>query len=230
MFLPILALLSSPPALAQEAPDEAVTAAVSAEASTLEVEVEVGDAPAARPQRKAPRRPTDMDAAERNDLPLWLAIVALLGLLLVSRRQPYRKAAIQRRTRANRPTPITDEELGRFVFHAVVSADLDEYRALFLTGAEAGQVLGSGQAERYLATRTVQRLEDALVDLAVRIPESNHFAGVERAGDRLSLRIVDEQGAERSVLVGTVADIGTAHRLVSPASQIQDRSGAITTA
>jgi hypothetical protein len=223
----LLLALSSPGLAQDEAPSEPALEqpALQAEPTQPPAE-ELDEAPelaTARPEKRA--RPNQLTAQERDDRPLWLAISALLALLVVSRMQPYRKEAIRtRRTRTNRPTPITDEELGRFVFHAVIAADLDEYRALFLTGAEAGQLLGRSHAEDYLASRSPEKLEDALVELAVQIPVSSHFAGVERAGDLLSVIIANEQGTEKMVLIGTVADIGTAHRIVSPASQLQQRA------
>ena len=234
MFLPILALLSAAPALGQEPLEEAPQELVEPTEVETETEAEAeaeaeaepqGEGSEAQPKPKKTRRPHELEAEERRDWPLWVAIAALLGLLLASRRQPYRKAAIRKaRTRADRPVPITDEELGRFVFHAVVAADLDEFRALFLTGAEAREVLGSAHVERYLSTRTPQRLEDALVELAVQIPEDSHFVGVERADALLSVVIANAQGTEKTVMLGTVAELGATRRMISPADQLQQRA------
>ena len=169
-------------------------------------------------RNKRQRRPRRGGDDSRDLTPYYIGIAALLGLWLVSRMAPKKPTAVRR---PERHEPLSDDELGRFVFHAVVAADLDEYRDLFLTGGEARQVLGSG-AQQYLEERTPKVLEDALVELSVHVPEGALFSGTTRAAELLSIEVRNDRGASRSVPIGTTTQVGAVIRLVTPASLLVD--------
>lgn len=137
-----------------------------------------------------------------------MAVVALLLLWLLTRKQ-NEKTAVRA---PKRHDPTTPEELSMLLFQAVLDADLDTYRVLHLTGGEASRLFGQIDAEQYLARRTLKALEDALVELAIRVPPGATLSGaVERSG-RLTLQVRYE-GRTENVAAGTVRQVGAIWRL-----------------
>jgi len=209
-----LGFMLAAPAVAQEPPVEEVV-----EEPVLEGDTgDTGDAgdtaveadetrPKARKQKR--RRPAEQ---ARDLTPYYIAVAALLGLWLVTRLQPKRRQVV----RHERHEPLSDDELGRLVFRAVVAADLDQYVHLFLTGGEASRVLHGG-AEAYMARRSTKAFEDALVELSVHIPEGALFSGTSRVDDVLHIEVRNDRGATRAVPVGTTTKVGAILRLVTPA-------------
>ena len=144
----------------------------------------------------------------------WLLIAALLGLLLLSR--------VHQRERCSapplpRPAPKSRDELGRLVFEAVISEDVRAYRALFLTGNEARQVL-QADGEDYLAKRSLLALAACRKRLSRHFPLGCSYEGSFQVGQNsLALRIRSRDGRPSSIIVGTIAVLGEVHRLVHPA-------------
>ncbi len=137
-----------------------------------------------------------------------MAVVALLLLWLLTRKQNERGAVRV----PTRHAPTTPDELSHLLFQAVLDADLDTYRVLHLTGGEASRLLGQLEAERYLSQRSVRVLEDALVELAIRVPPGATLVGaVENAG-RLTLQVRFD-GRTENVSAGTVRQVGNIWRL-----------------
>ncbi|MCP4806828.1 MAG: hypothetical protein GY913_02275 [Proteobacteria bacterium] len=193
------------------------------EPAPVEEVADTGDSgveePAAEPLpvkvRRSGKKKRDRSGEESGrDRWYMAAIVGLLVLWLSLRLlQP---AARKRPARAERPSPVADDELGRMVYTAIQHADLHEYRELFLTGGEARQVMGS-DALVYVERMSPEAVEDALVDVSVFVSEHAMYAGTERDGEMLSLIVKDPQGTTRSVEVGTTARVGGVLRLVDPA-------------
>ncbi|HJN74740.1 MAG TPA: hypothetical protein QGF58_12480 [Myxococcota bacterium] len=216
----LLGFALTSPVGGQEPPEEAPEALVedSADSGDSGTEEEVVEPTAGRKdRRRASRNRGDVDG--RDYTPYYIAVAALLGLWLVSRMQPQRQETTRRPLRHD---PVSDDELGRFVFHAVLTADLDEYRELFLTGGEAHKVLHGG-AQNYMEQRSEKALEDTLVELSVHVPEGAMFSGTTRVGDVLHLEVRNDRDASRSVPVGTTARVGAVLRLMTPAAQLLDR-------
>ncbi|GEM_PF-7090582 len=142
-----------------------------------------------------------------------LAVVALLLLWLLTRKQNEHRSRVPKRH-----APITAEALGGLLFQAVLAADLETYRALHLTGGEAARLLGQGEAERYLARRNVQALEDALVELAIRVPAGATLESASQSAGQLVLRITFD-GRTEQVAAGSVRQVEDVWRLYEPPSE-----------
>ena len=138
-----------------------------------------------------------------------LGVAALLGLLLLSR--VNRRKAVARRPQ--RHTPLSVEELGRAVFQAARSADLELFRGLFLTGGEASHLLGTEGAERWLTQRSQEALVESLAALAVYCGPGTTLFESRVSGELLVLLVREEKSGEREVPVATVRQIGQAYRL-----------------
>ncbi|GEM_PF-2885757 len=171
------------------------------------------DATAAAKQRKR------WNPRKDQNTPKFLGLAALLLLWLLARNESRRQAPA-RVQRPQRHSPITPTELGHAAFHAAIDADLDEYRGLFLSGPEAARVLGTAGAETYLNRRSLAALEDALADLAARIPDGAHFEEAAMEGENLcllTLRLPDRSRA--TLALGSVAKVGRILRLREPSRQ-----------
>ncbi len=144
----------------------------------------------------------------------WLLIAALLGLLLLSRVHHRERQSAPRKPR---PAPTRRDELGRLVFEAVTSEDVRAYRALFLAGGEARQVL-QDDAEAYLAKRDLKALAASRKRLCRHFPLGCSYEGSFQVGkNSLALRIRSREGRPSSIIVGTLAEVGEVLRLVHPA-------------
>ncbi|MCB9764218.1 MAG: hypothetical protein H6739_30885 [Alphaproteobacteria bacterium] len=222
-------LLASPPAPAQEpppdrvvdtgAPDEGVEAEAEGTPDALEAERQdtitrkLGFNARQRAQQDAA---LEEAAAQRNRRLLLIVIVLLLMFLLsrsVNRRDP--RAGQRRRRRA----PVSHDELGRLVFQAARDADLRTYRSLFLNGSEAAALMGREQAQLYLSSRDAAALEDALAELAARIPAGAVFSAVRAIdGGLMGLNVRSPNGDVVTIPVGTVTDVGGVQRIHLPAA------------
>lgn len=215
-LLPVVVLLAlampGPHAAAQPAPPEAP-----ASVSTAPIpQASASPFPAAAQQ--PPATPTAQRWSPRKDrnTPKFLALAGLLLLWLLARSEDRRKSAGRVR-RPQRSNPITPDELGHAAFHAAMDADLDQYRGLFLTGPEAAELLGTHAADAYLNARRLSVLEDALADLAARIPPGSHYvqAAVDDQGlCRIVLRLPEPGTA--TLALGTTVRVGRILRLQAP--------------
>jgi hypothetical protein len=94
---------------------------------------------------------------------------------------------------------------------------VDAYRALFLNGAEAMQILGADQAERYLSGRSLDLLETACEALATQLPSGSSYIKTEiNPMHQCIIHAANPDGSGRTVLIGTVAQVGAVIRLVTP--------------
>jgi hypothetical protein len=156
--------------------------------------------------------------------PTWMRqyareLQALLGLLVLwlITRIYGQSAAKKGERKAPRPSPVSDEELGRIVFRVGRGQDVDAYRALFLNGAEAMQILGADQAERYLSGRSLDLLETACEALATQLPSGSSYIKTEiNPMHQCIIHAANPDGSGRTVLIGTVAQVGAVIRLVTP--------------
>jgi len=148
-----------------------------------------------------------MITPDPQTLLLSVALVLALWLLLRVRGRE------ERDRRPKRANPLTPDELGRTVFQIARGADLDAFRALFLTGAEAAEMLGE-DAPRYLEQRTLAAMEESLVNIAARIPEGSVFGGaiVPPSGEAI-LYAKDADGGKAEVPMGTAIKVRHVWRL-----------------
>lgn len=146
------------------------------------------------------------------------ALVALLILWLITRIYGNSSAKNARKP-APRPSPVSAEELGRTLFSVGRSDDIGAYRALFLTGTEALQVLGPDQAKQYLSRRNLAVLELAYGQITSRLPSGSSYIKTELTPmHQCILHIATADGSGRTIQVGTVAKVGAVLRLVAPMS------------
>lgn len=139
---------------------------------------------------------------------LWLMVALLLCLWLLTRATQRRQAV-----RPSRRKPMTPDELGRVLFEIARAADVEAYRGLFLAGPEARAVLGN-DAGAYLDRRTHQALEDSLVEIGARIPDTARFAGMTVDEDHNAhLTVHPASGSEYTILVGTAVRVENIWRL-----------------
>jgi hypothetical protein len=110
--------------------------------------------------------------------------------------------------RHERRKPLTEEELGRVLFEIARTADLTQFRHLYLSGGEAREIMGTGAAV-YLGQRGPAWLEEELVEIGARIGERSAFAGA-RIGPEsmIFLRLRDMSGAEREIPGGHAIQVG----------------------
>jgi hypothetical protein len=144
-------------------------------------------------------------------------LLALLTLWLITRL--YAEPKKLARVAPTRYSPVTTEELGRTVFSIAGGDDFDAYRVLFLSGAEASQVLGPQGGQRYLARRTLSALEVAFEVLLEQLPHGVSYVGTELLETgQCAMHVRDGQDPQYTVLVGSVAHVGAVMRLVEPGS------------
>ncbi len=218
MALGLACALAAGPARAQDTPSDRAPA--EAEAPTEE-QADAVATPVRAPEQTAAAPPAKKRWNPRKDenTPKFLGLAALLLLWLLARNEARRNQARAAPRRPQRRTPITPDELGHAAFHAAMDADLDEYRGLFLSGPEAAKVLGTAGAESYLNRRTLSALEDALADLAARIPQGAHFDHAALEGEDLcliTLRLPDQSRA--TLPLGSVVQVGRILRLREPST------------
>ena len=142
---------------------------------------------------------------------LWLLVVLLLLLWLLTRERGHRIANHERRK------PLTEDELGRVVFELARTVDLDGFRHLYLSGAEARELLGEGAAA-YMRPRTSGRwLEDEIVEISVRLADQPAYVSSRVDGDGMAwIRVRTATGVEREVPVGRAVRVGLIWRLRDP--------------
>lgn len=145
-----------------------------------------------------------------NEL-LAVAILLAMWLLLRVRRQDEEKRRPTRKSAANM------QELGMLVFQAARSSDLETYRGLFLSGAEASLVYGA-QTERYLEQRSRAVLQGSLQGIRALLPEGSRYDGVEQVGqDAWAIWVTPLVGERTQVGIGTAVRVGAFYRLKDPA-------------
>lgn len=161
-------------------------------------------------KRETERKAADARRAKKikDQTAKAMAVVALLLLWLLTRKQNERTAARV----PKRHAPTTVDELAHLLFQAILDADLDTYRVLHMTGGEASRLLGQVDAERYLAQRTHKSLEDALVELAIRVPPGATLEGAVENQGRITLQVRFDSRTE-NVAAGTVRQVGAIWRL-----------------
>ncbi|MFZ5481229.1 MAG: hypothetical protein ACOZNI_31005 [Myxococcota bacterium] len=142
---------------------------------------------------------------------LWLSVALLLCLWLLTRVRDD-----PRGRRPARRTPLSEDELGRVVFEVARAADIDQYRGLFLMGAEVPAALGK-EAEAYLATRSPRALEESLVEIGASIPDDAHYVATHVMGDKAVIEVLLRDKQARLVEIGTAVRVGKAWRLKDPA-------------
>jgi len=141
-----------------------------------------------------------------------LLVALMLAFLLLSR--VHRRSSSRVRPPPPRRNPVTYEELARTVYQLAVSCDLDSYRGLFLAGGEAAAVFGEQVGEAYLASRTMDVLEESLVTIGAHLAGNPRFHGVRLdEDDRLIMQVrhADDQLAE--IDLGSVVRVGAVVRL-----------------
>ncbi len=193
-------------------------------------------APSPQPDAPAPEGPTaapatkDKKSPQRKASPAapppWFkrylrelyGLLALLCLWLITR--IYGQTSTQNdRQPPPRPSPVTEEELGRIIFSIGRSADVDAYRMLFLSGAEAMQVLGPANTDQYLSERSHSSLQVACGALSAQLPSGTSYVKTTiQSTDRCVLHVANPDGSGREISVGTVAKVGAVFRLIEPES------------
>jgi len=149
---------------------------------------------------------------EQNTALLIVVLLLILWLWLLVRRRE------EEATTPSRPSPMSADELGRFVFMAARSRDLSRYRGLFINGSEARDILKE-LAGSYLEHRSYTVLKDSLAVLSEQLPDKAVYDGLgEQKGRMLTIRIRDASGASQILKIGTVTQIGSIWRLLEPAS------------
>ena len=155
---------------------------------------------------------------QQDGLLLLSALLLCVLLLLVRRRE---EAARQRRAR---PAPMSPTELGRTLFVAARSGDLDVYRELFINGVEADTLLGE-HAASYLDQRSYAMLQERMEDIQAQIPRGAIFAGVDTYGHGLlSARLRLLSGRTLHVRLGQAVQLGPLWRMLSPQPRLEEIS------
>lgn len=145
--------------------------------------------------------------SEQDTALLVVAVLLCMWLWLLVRRR-------EEAPKANRPTPLNLDELGRMVFQAARSRDVRTWRGLFLNGAEASTRMGP-RAESWLAEHGTGPLSDLLDSVADSIPDGAIYVGCEPQPDgRCAMRVRQQGGDEVYVLVGRAERVGVAWRLI----------------
>ncbi len=148
-----------------------------------------------------------------SDVNTGFLLVALMLLFLLLARVHRRESAHHGRP-PPRHNPISYEELARTVYRLASSCDLEGYRGLFLAGGEAAAVFGD-RAEGYLASRSVEVLEESLVTIGAHLAAQPRFHGVRLdSDDRLFLQVRRTGDKLDEVDLGTVTRVGAVVRLV----------------
>lgn len=191
----------------------------------LEAAYEEGlsDADAERAAREAARQAAARLAQQQADYnariekkrkmqQLLLAVLVLLLLWLLSRRSNTQTVTEKRR--AARRAPVSPQELARAVFEMARDGNIEGYRGLFLNGGEAARVMGRDAAERYLSQRSPKAMEDALVNMAVQVPPSAVFVGVEEIGEgAFAMKLSVDAKTTALVPIGRAVQVGAIYRL-----------------
>ena len=141
---------------------------------------------------------------------LLLLIALLLALWLLTRTQRHQRALHRRRM------PTSADELGRVLFAIAKTSDLDAFRHLYLSGAEARDLLGQA-AVAYLQAREQSWLDEELLEISVRVGPLVRYEGARIAPDGTTLLQVssDATGAYE-VPVGRAVQVGRIWRLREP--------------
>ena len=186
------------------------------EAAAGDTGVVVAEEGAAEVARRGPRVPQAprQEVKSRSYTREWLAIIGLLLLWLLTRSDHVAEA--RARARPERHDPVTPGELGRIVFSVARSGDLSAYRALFISGAEAGEAMGVEAAQKYLMQRTHQVLERAFKRLSGQLTGEVQYHSGSLDGETFSIHVVLEGGHNREVIVGDVVTVGAVYRIVLP--------------
>ena len=169
-----------------------------------------------KPKRVVKKKKKKKSFLESNRDEL-LALVALLLLWALTRSEEEKKV---RRARPMRHSPVTLDELGRLVYGIAKGNNLDDYRALYINGGEARELIGGEAAEAYLNTRTVPMLSKSLQGLFDALNGGQQYRGVESLPDeRFALRFLGENGEEQVVPVASYVEVKAVLRLVIPATE-----------
>ena len=148
--------------------------------------------------------------------------MALLALALLFFFTRSRDRRLTEPKRPERKSPVTEDELGRALYGVIQSERFAEYRALYINGGEAAQVLGEEAARDYLELRSPEVLK-ANLDLHIRaFRGSTGYAGFEKTVDeRFSIQIQVGNQKTRKVPIGNIVMLGAVYRLAVPANQFE---------
>ena len=147
---------------------------------------------------------------ERDNLLLLLALLLCMWWLLIRRRYEEEKR------RPSRPMPLSEDELGRFIFQALRNSNFFLWRDLFLNGGEARDLLGE-HGEAYLEARSREVLSESLSRLAGMLPNGAIYSGVEIEDERLFLLAQPSKGEPKRLEIGTITRVERLWRLFGPA-------------
>ncbi|MSQ01750.1 MAG: hypothetical protein EXR71_07635 [Myxococcales bacterium] len=141
---------------------------------------------------------------------LLLFVAVLLALWLLTRSEQRRAAVPHRRK------PMTEDELGRVLYEIGRAEDLEAFRHLYLSGADAQRVLG-WQAKAYLKDRHKTWLAEEFLEISVRIGPLSHYEAlrVDPRGHAF-LRVRTDGVGSYEIPVGSVLRVGRIWRLRDP--------------
>ena len=193
-------------------------------------DLEEGGTVADRARRAKKRRKTRNQKAKKDEQNTnliveyqseGLALLALGLLFFFTRSRDQRLSATKR---PERKSPVSGEELGRALYGVISSERFSDYRALYINGGEAAQVLGEEAARAYLERRSPEVLKNNLARHVQAFRGSTGYAGFEHsADDRFSIQIKLGNQKERLVPIGSVVMLGAVYRLVVPDNQFESK-------
>jgi len=173
---------------------------------------------AKRKRAQAPERPVPFVERHKHEL---LSLIGLLVLWLITRIMGQEEVPVRRPSK--RHSPLNAEEFARAVFSIVRSENVAEYRGLYLTGAEATQVMGDPVAKTYLERRTSNVFGIAFDALFDQVPADARFErGHLTEQDVVELWVLDAEQRRHCIPVGQITHVGAILRLIAPAVGPED--------
>jgi hypothetical protein len=193
---------------------EAVLEAIETADAEVSADLEEAEQLEAQQERRQLRRRRNMQRAKkrRDNTSKFLGLVALLLLWLLTRKQQERQGLY---APPERHHPVSIEELGRVIYSVVRASDLNAFRALYLNGSEASEVMGTERATLYLAQRTRAYFSESLAVIKNQMPIGAIYVGLKMDDDmNCTLIINDPKGQPFEASVGEVVMVGAVLRMV----------------
>ena len=105
-------------------------------------------------------------------------------------------------------------ELGQYLFPVLRNLNLNDFRALHLTGAEAAEVLDE-DVQEYLAQRTRAALQEKMETIHAQLPRGGIYVDLALSNEMsCTLFVRSQTSTEIAIPLGQAAYVGSILRLV----------------